>query len=79
MNLAIGAYRDEGGSPLVLPSVRVAEKRLLEKNVNKEYAPITGESRNSRKHAHIEERRVVQKRVMKMPLVTDRCRDTKSP
>jgi len=43
VNLAIGAYRDDGGTPMVLPSVREAEKRLLERGVNKEYAPITGD------------------------------------
>ena len=42
VNLAIGAYRDDGGSPFVLPSVREAEKRLLERGENKEYAPIDG-------------------------------------
>jgi len=43
VNLAIGAYRDDGGTPVVLPSVREAEKRLLTRDVNKEYAPITGD------------------------------------
>eukprot|EP00966_Prymnesium_polylepis_P330401 7386052-Prymnesium_polylepis.2 len=43
VNLAIGAYRDDGGSPFVLPSVRAAEARLLERGEKKEYAPITGD------------------------------------
>ena len=42
VNLAIGAYRDADGQPWVLPSVRAAERRLLERNQNKEYAPIEG-------------------------------------
>ena len=29
INLAVGAYRDNSGSPFVLPSVREAEGRLL--------------------------------------------------
>lgn len=41
VNLVIGAYRDGNGSPWVLPSVRAAEKRLLERNAYKEYAGIT--------------------------------------
>jgi aspartate aminotransferase len=36
VNLVIGAYRDGNGSPWVLPSVRTAEKRLIERNANKE-------------------------------------------
>ena len=39
VNLAIGAYRDDGGTPFVLPSVRAAEARLLERGEKKEYAP----------------------------------------
>jgi len=42
VNLAVGAYRDDGGTPFVLPSVREAEKRLLERGEKKEYAPIDG-------------------------------------
>lgn len=42
VNLAIGAYRDEGGSPWVLPSVLEAERRLLSRDEKKEYAPIDG-------------------------------------
>jgi aspartate aminotransferase len=38
----VGAYRDDAGKPYVLPSVRAAEKRLLEKSLDKEYAGITG-------------------------------------
>jgi hypothetical protein len=42
VNLAVGAYRDDGGSPYVLPSVREAENRLLARGEKKEYAPIDG-------------------------------------
>ncbi|KAL5466716.1 hypothetical protein EMCRGX_G030864 [Ephydatia muelleri] len=42
INLAIGAYRDDHGKPYVLPSVRKAEKKLFEKNLDKEYAGIMG-------------------------------------
>jgi aspartate aminotransferase len=43
VNLCVGAYRDEEGQPWVLPSVRQAEKRMLENNVDKEYLPIDGD------------------------------------
>lgn len=36
VNLVIGAYRDGTGAPWVLPSVRVAEQRLVDKGQNKE-------------------------------------------
>jgi len=42
VNLAVGAYRDDGGSPFVLPSVAEAESRLLARGEKKEYAPIDG-------------------------------------
>ena len=42
VNLAVGAYRDDGGVPFVLPSVREAEKRLLARGEKKEYLPIDG-------------------------------------
>lgn len=42
INLGVGAYRDDAGKPYVLPSVLEAEKRVLAKNLNKEYAGITG-------------------------------------
>ena len=44
MNLGVGAYRDDQGKPFVLPSVRTAESKILTSLMNKEYAPITGES-----------------------------------
>lgn len=31
VNLGVGAYRDENGKPWILPSVREASKRVLEK------------------------------------------------
>lgn len=43
VNICVGAYRDENGSPWVLPSVRAAEKKMIENDVKKEYAPIDGD------------------------------------
>ena len=43
VNVCVGAYRDENGKPWVLPSVRQAERILLEQDV-KEYLPIIGDS-----------------------------------
>jgi aspartate aminotransferase len=40
--LGVGAYRTEEGKPLVLPSVRTAEYRILKRDTDKEYAPISG-------------------------------------
>ncbi|KAI8878166.1 aspartate aminotransferase [Backusella circina FSU 941] len=42
MNLGVGAYRDDGGKPYVLSSVKKAEKIMMDKNMDKEYAGITG-------------------------------------
>lgn len=42
INLGVGAYRDGQGKPYVLPSVREADRRVLEQNLDKEYLPITG-------------------------------------
>uniref|UniRef100_A0A1A9WPW9 Aspartate aminotransferase n=1 Tax=Glossina brevipalpis TaxID=37001 RepID=A0A1A9WPW9_9MUSC len=42
LNLGVGAYRDDDGNPWVLPCVRCAEERIIEKQLHKEYAPITG-------------------------------------
>uniref|UniRef100_U4LKD7 Aspartate aminotransferase n=1 Tax=Pyronema omphalodes (strain CBS 100304) TaxID=1076935 RepID=U4LKD7_PYROM len=42
INLGVGAYRDDAGKPYVLPSVRTAEERILQKALDKEYAGITG-------------------------------------
>nr|ALS04703.1 mitochondrial aspartate aminotransferase precursor [Pseudodiaptomus poplesia] len=44
MNLGVGAYRDDKGQPFVLPSVKKAESKILQQNLNKEYAPIGGEA-----------------------------------
>jgi len=43
MNLGVGAYRDDNGQPFVLPSVRKAETLIMDRALNKEYAPIGGE------------------------------------
>ena len=42
INLGVGAYRDDKGKPYVLPSVKAAEKQILEANLDKEYTGITG-------------------------------------
>ncbi|ODQ63927.1 mitochondrial TPA: aspartate transaminase [Nadsonia fulvescens var. elongata DSM 6958] len=42
INLGVGAYRDDAGLPVVLPSVIEAEERLLKSCLDKEYAGITG-------------------------------------
>ncbi|XP_016962119.1 aspartate aminotransferase, mitochondrial isoform X1 [Drosophila biarmipes] len=42
INLGAGAYRDDNTQPFVLPSVREAEKRVLSRNLDKEYATIIG-------------------------------------
>ena len=41
-SLSVGAYRDGDGKPWVLPSVKEAERRVVESSLNKEYAGITG-------------------------------------
>mmetsp|Transcript_13014 Transcript_13014/g.34090 ORF Transcript_13014/g.34090 Transcript_13014/m.34090 type:complete len:407 (-) Transcript_13014:242-1462(-) len=42
VSLSVGAYRDNAGKPLVLPSVKEAEQRVVNANMNKEYAGIGG-------------------------------------
>lgn len=42
INLGVGAYRDDKGKPYVLPSVQAAEQKVIQKNLDKEYAGITG-------------------------------------
>ncbi len=44
INLGVGAYRTAEGHPLVLTCVKKAECHLLQKNLNKEYLPIEGDS-----------------------------------
>lgn len=45
VNVCVGAYRDAKGLPWVLPSVRAAERIMLEiTNENKEYLPIEGDT-----------------------------------
>lgn len=43
VSLGVGAYRGDDGKPFVLNSVRKAEKLVLEKSFNHEYAGIAGE------------------------------------
>ncbi|KAF2154306.1 putative aspartate aminotransferase mitochondrial precursor [Myriangium duriaei CBS 260.36] len=42
INLGVGAYRDDKGKPYVLPSVKAAESKVIQGNLDKEYAGITG-------------------------------------
>jgi len=42
ISLGIGAYRDDLNKPHVLPTIREAERRLLEAKMNHEYAGIDG-------------------------------------
>ncbi|KAK0353510.1 aspartate transaminase aat1 [Friedmanniomyces endolithicus] len=42
INLGVGAYRDDKGKPYVLPSVKQAEQKVMQQNLDKEYAGITG-------------------------------------
>lgn len=42
INLGVGAYRDDQGKPYVLNAVKEAERAILARNLDKEYAPITG-------------------------------------
>ena len=38
--VGVGAYRDEGGKPYVLPCVREAEQKLMDQNLDMEYSGI---------------------------------------
>jgi len=42
VNVGVGAYRTDEGKPWTLPSVKEAEKRIFEKNMDHEYAAISG-------------------------------------
>lgn len=42
INVGVGAYRGDDGKPWVLPSVQEAQKRIIDQNLNMEYAPISG-------------------------------------
>jgi len=43
VNVCVGAYRDAEGLPWVLPSVRLAERKLWDDQQIKEYLPIEGD------------------------------------
>jgi len=45
INLGVGAYRDDDCKPVVLPSVKEAQNRIIQANLDNEYAPIVGNSR----------------------------------
>lgn len=40
VNICVGAYRDQDGKPWVLPSVRMAEKKIVD--TDHEYSPMMG-------------------------------------
>jgi aspartate aminotransferase len=42
VSLVAGAYRDDNGKPYVLPTVKKVERMIEAKDLNKEYAGITG-------------------------------------
>lgn len=44
VNLGIGAYKTAEGLPLVLTAVKKAEVQIIQKNLNKEYLPIEGDT-----------------------------------
>lgn len=43
VNVCVGAYRDDYGRPYVLPTVRAAERKMLDDDEPKEYLPIEGD------------------------------------
>jgi aspartate/tyrosine/aromatic aminotransferase len=43
VNLTVGAYRDENGKPWILPSVKMALKKVHEGTTDLEYGPILGD------------------------------------
>jgi len=42
LNLGVGAYRTEDGKPWILPTVKLAEQKILSNGMNHEYLPIDG-------------------------------------
>jgi aspartate aminotransferase len=42
VSLGVGAFRDNNGKPVVLSSIREAQRRLLERNTDMEYSGIDG-------------------------------------
>lgn len=45
ISVGVGAYRDDDGKPVVLPSVKEAERRVVADNLDNEYLPIGGLSK----------------------------------
>lgn len=43
VNLGVGAYRDDNGKPHILPSILTAEKKIFDRKMDHEYAPIGGQ------------------------------------
>jgi len=48
VNVGVGAYRDDSGSPYVLPVVREAEAKVQGMMLDNEYAGIAGEQVSAR-------------------------------
>ena len=44
VNLGVGAYRTEEGKPYVFEVVRKVEQNIVDSNLDKEYAPIEGDT-----------------------------------
>eukprot|EP00096_Caligus_rogercresseyi_P000224 TRINITY_DN105_c0_g1_i1.p1 TRINITY_DN105_c0_g1~~TRINITY_DN105_c0_g1_i1.p1 ORF type:complete len:427 (-),score=114.29 TRINITY_DN105_c0_g1_i1:81-1361(-) len=44
MNLGVGAYRDDEGKPFIVPSVRKAEEKIFNADMNHEYSTIVGDA-----------------------------------
>jgi aspartate aminotransferase len=42
LNLGVGAYRDDNNKPVIIESVKEASRRIVDKNLNNEYAGIAG-------------------------------------
>jgi len=42
ISVGVGAYRDDKGQPWVLPSVKLAQARIIDADMDMEYAPISG-------------------------------------
>jgi len=59
INLGVGAYRDDKGKPYVLPSVKQAEQKVMQQNLDKEYAGITGVPDFTKAAAPLKEGRIV--------------------
>lgn len=53
INLGVGAYRDDVGSPFVLTPVRLAHQRLADRQLPMEYLPVAGSKQFCQLAAHL--------------------------